>query len=152
MFSFVWSCDKNTDISIHGCLVIARVSCVVFTFKVSLHVSAQWRDKIFHKKTENWGDLKLWYRLYTIWDVFILQTKPRLYKAKLPGRIMLSDSFNSWCVEGGMRSVLAEGADAVILGWEQTFIIHSVWKSLLDVGVNFISAPKGCRSLKKKLI
>lgn len=46
------------------------------------------------------------------------------------------------CSKGGMSCELAGGAEAVILGWEQIFIIHSVWKSLLDAGVNFISAQK----------
>lgn len=42
----------------------------------------------------------------------------------------------------GMRSELAGGAEAVIPGWEETFIIHSVWKSLLDAAVNCSSAQK----------
>lgn len=50
--------------------------------------------------------------------------------------------FHSQCVKGGMSNGLAGGADAVILGWEHTFINHSVWKSTLHAGVNPFLAQK----------
>lgn len=94
---------------------------------------------------KNQGDRRNWgRRRYKRKDVFFFYPGKMLgLTGELSQGVLCCWHLHFPCSKfAGMRSELAGGAEAVIPGWEETFIIHSVWKSLLDAAVNCSSAQK----------